>query len=286
MGSRVRARCLWARRLVGSPWSCCVWPHGAAFCGPSKTLGALPSSNSHSCRGFFARPEVRVACVDMCACGAHYQKPTSIVGTLPNLETLQAVCQGGHVHEHLQGTVRTSHGSSWKTTLARKYPPALCRQWAALAAAAAPPEAKLRDGAPHAAWWGSYLAPFGGGQFVLPKIELPRFGCIEWAADAPQWGGGSRYAPPPPPLADLGSQRAGRLHRRSDRGRRAAVRSLRAAKQPVVQKSSYLKSRSVLPETQRRYQSCARALIAYARLHGLPLKPGKTVGRSPREVRQ
>eukprot|EP00972_Heterocapsa_arctica_P086061 12684911-Heterocapsa_arctica.AAC.1 len=50
------------------------------------------------------------------------------------------------MHEHLQGTVRLESGPHagrrfWKTTLAGKYPPILCRKWAQVIGAVAPPSA-------------------------------------------------------------------------------------------------------------------------------------------------
>jgi len=137
-------------------------------------------------------------CVDMCAYGAHYKKATGIVGTLPGLSGLQRLCTGGHTHEYLQGTVRTAEGSKWKSALAGRYPPALCRAWARVARAAAPPGARRSDGSPHAAWWGARLAAAAGSaiSFAFSRLDLPADGCREWEADAPQWGGGAAFAAP------------------------------------------------------------------------------------------
>ena len=99
----------------------------------------------------------------MCAYGAAWLKPTSVVGTLPQLGKLERRCPGGLRHVILQGTVSfVENGvrtNCWRTSLAGRYPPRLCRAWAALAEAAAPPAARIDDKGPALSeWWERSLA--------------------------------------------------------------------------------------------------------------------------------
>ena len=84
---------------------------------------------------------------DCCAYHAVYKKPTRISTNFEALLALNKRCPGNHQHEHLRGWIRlpAEDGklrSHFLTTLAGKYVPELCRQWAALLAAAAPAGAK------------------------------------------------------------------------------------------------------------------------------------------------
>ena len=74
-------------------------------------------------QSFLHRSHAARADLHMCHYSATYQKPTSVVGNLPGLLELARTCEGGHAHEHLQGTVRVNmpDGQSctkWKTALA------------------------------------------------------------------------------------------------------------------------------------------------------------------------
>ena len=94
----------------------------------------------------------------MCAYGAAWLKPTTVVGTLPGIANLERRCPGGLRHVILQGTVTfVENGKKencWRTSLAGRYPPRLCRAWAAIADAAAPASARADGGeAPLSEWW-------------------------------------------------------------------------------------------------------------------------------------
>ena len=78
----------------------------------------------------------------MCAYGAAWLKPTTVVGTLP-----VTFVENGKKE------------NCWRTSLAGRYPPRLCRAWAALADAAAPANARADGGeAPLSEWWERGLA--------------------------------------------------------------------------------------------------------------------------------
>ena len=75
--------------------------------------------------------------------GACYLKPTRLMGTLPDLESLGGGCMCQLPHEHLQGMTVFEDASGkrtsiWKTSLAGRCPPLLCRAAARLISRAAP----------------------------------------------------------------------------------------------------------------------------------------------------
>ena len=85
--------------------------------------------------------------LDCCAYYAVYKKPTRISTNFVALSALNKRRPGNHQHEPLRGWARlpAEDGrlrSYFLTTLAGRYAPELCRQWAALAAANAPVGAK------------------------------------------------------------------------------------------------------------------------------------------------
>ncbi|CAK0821987.1 unnamed protein product, partial [Prorocentrum cordatum] len=100
--------------------------------------------------------------LDMCEFGAHYRKPTGLLGAPPGLSQLHRCCQGGHYHDFLEGKIYAVPPSSpqttaasapraaarparaaWRTALAGAYLPGTCRAWAAISAGAAPRGARL-----------------------------------------------------------------------------------------------------------------------------------------------
>ena len=94
-------------------------------------------------RRLLSRSCVQTADFPMCRYGACYLKPTRLMGTLPDLESLGGGCTCQLPHEHLQGMAvfEDSSGkrtSIWKTSLAGRYPPLLCRAAARLISRAAP----------------------------------------------------------------------------------------------------------------------------------------------------
>ncbi len=83
--------------------------------------------------------------VDYCCWGCRYLKPTVLYTSSEDLLALGSRCQGGHLHEHLQGTVRQDGKTYWKTSLAGRYPPSLCRRWAQIVGSIAPRSAWAGD---------------------------------------------------------------------------------------------------------------------------------------------
>ena len=91
---------------------------------------------------------------DCCAFGANYLKRTTLRTNCHALVALAKRCHDvpmPHEHETLEGKVAIPCAGKlayfWKTSLAGKYPPALCREWAGLLRKIAPPNAIARPGA-------------------------------------------------------------------------------------------------------------------------------------------
>jgi hypothetical protein len=123
-----------------------------------------------------------------CSDGTSYQKYTSLRGTLPDLCTLEDTCHCTLPHEHLQGLVLMPQPGSkpkwiWKTTLAGRYPPALCRRVANLLAACAPDGGWRAVGEPVLApvWLKDLGAAINRGPVASPEPKCPRRCCGEWA---------------------------------------------------------------------------------------------------------
>ena len=78
----------------------------------------------------------------MCRFGADYAKATRMSGTLPGLQKLDCLCRCALPHERVNGmAVFETDGvrnTVWKTNLAGKYTPALCRSLGTLLADVAP----------------------------------------------------------------------------------------------------------------------------------------------------
>ena len=123
-----------------------------------------------------------------CFDGTPYQKYTSLCGTVPNLCTLEAKCRCSLPHEHLQGMVLMPQPGTkpkwvWKTTLAGRYPPALCRRVANLLAACAPDGGLRAVGEPVIArhWLAELGNAIGSGPVATPVPTCPRRCVCEWA---------------------------------------------------------------------------------------------------------
>ncbi len=87
---------------------------------------------------------------DMCQFGENYKKSTCMLTNELGFQGLAVRCQGGHKHEHLQGTVRVKIDGVWKvknrTSVAGAYPMKLCRQWARIAEEMGPPRSRGKVG--------------------------------------------------------------------------------------------------------------------------------------------
>ena len=152
------------------------------------------------------KPDVLEANYDCCEYRQPYKKPTKVVGTLPTLVMLSRQCKGGHYHEHLQGSVTiqvapNSNKSMWRTKLAGKYPPSLCRLWAQALALAAPKTAWLTSGADGEACaqkWEARLRAVTSStaEYTPAKAPAcPRGHCPPWPDAAPSWGKTGRWVP-------------------------------------------------------------------------------------------
>ena len=152
------------------------------------------------------QPGVSTAVFDACYFGAHFKKPTNIVGSLPSLSALNGRCRGGHWHDELRGTVKLGPGRHfWATSLAGAYSPCLCRSWRDLAVASAS-KAQAWRGADEAAArlmrWDTLLRSALRGddkKIITGKLVLPVCPTEphrEWPADADRWGGYSKHIPP------------------------------------------------------------------------------------------
>jgi hypothetical protein len=107
--------------------------------------------NPKTSRLFFAPPILRIlknhdvhrADFHMCAFGLkdpvsnkHYFKPTSVIGTLPDLLSLQKLCPRNHEHETVEGTVLYNGRVLKRSKVAGAYPISFCAQLAALVGSA------------------------------------------------------------------------------------------------------------------------------------------------------
>ena len=103
--------------------------------------------NPRSSRIFFtpalqrlcARRNITRVDFDMCMFGLcdpvstkYYQKPTSLIGTLPNLSALGCKCTHSHEHETVEGSVQIDGKAVKRSFLAGRYPNAFCAQLAHL----------------------------------------------------------------------------------------------------------------------------------------------------------
>ena len=95
----------------------------------------------------------RIVRYECCAWGAVWQKASHLRTNLPALDGLSKRCKDmpPHQHEVLEGTVTMSNDGVnnhvWKTSLAAKYTPDLCRAWARILKGVAPKNALAAPGA-------------------------------------------------------------------------------------------------------------------------------------------
>ena len=138
-------------------------------------------------------PDTEIAHVHYCQYGAPYLKPTVFAGSLPGLSLLSRYCSGGHCHERLAGTVTdpVTGRRTWRTTLAGRYPPALCRAYAAVAVSARPDQRRASRRRPRHFFNGpSAIASLGWvDPFVSGRLHCPPDGTVEWQPEDNSWGG-------------------------------------------------------------------------------------------------
>ena len=153
---------------------------------------------------------------DMCRFGTSYLKPTRLVGTLPGLSTLGLRCNCTLPHEQLQGLVRLQGVTIWKTSLAGRYPPRLCRAIAALVQQALHATAGVGPSTIERIWDQELCRLFKG---VDPPLEVPCPACpkrwrCEWAGGTFSMCGDSRERR----LAAVAARRSQAATRRADPG--------------------------------------------------------------------
>ena len=153
---------------------------------------------------------------DMCRFGTSYLKPIRLVGTLPGLSTLGLRCNCTLPHEQLQGLVRLQGVTVWKTSLAGRYPPRLCRAIAALVQQALHATAGVGPSTIERIWDQELCRLFKG---VDPPLEVPCPACpkrwrCEWAGGTFSMCGDSRERR----LAAVAARRSQAASRRADPG--------------------------------------------------------------------
>ena len=105
----------------------------------------------------------------MCAYGAPYMKPTRIMTNAQSLASLSRTCTCTLPHEILCGLCKFQENgrvrSVWKTSIAGRYPPALCRAFARALLQEAPARALRAPGEPELAkGWEDRLAHVAGAE--------------------------------------------------------------------------------------------------------------------------
>ena len=199
-------------------------------------------------------------------------KPTTLLGTLPGLDALGRRCKGNHWHEHLQGTVAIplkegGHKTSWRTSLAGRYNPNLCRAWAQIARQAAPRGGLCIHGPsvdPSSAKlsWRVTSAnpPAPAGQNRSYRAAAPASGPVPSRSGA---GAGAAGALPASSPGQRGNRRA------AQREERAVARLARAGSNSFD--GRFLKRRSVTQVTFERYSHWSEALEHFAKRRRLEL---------------
>lgn len=185
-----------------------------------------------------ARELKRLKCdfiqVDMCRFGAPFQKSGLFASNLPNLRSyIGLLCTCTQPHLRLQGTATLEENgrrkSVWLTSLAGRYPPALCRAYAACARASAPTSAissDSDDGRLVARLLERLAAAAGGHAEPLPAPRCPRRFECGWEYAIKSWGTSvpachARFAPGARRRGDV--EGAGRVRDRRVRPQAAPI---------------------------------------------------------------
>ena len=130
---------------------------------------------------------------DNCRYGTPWLKPTALCGTLPGMWQLGLRCNCCSRHVVLQGKVccRVSRRQVWLTSLAAAYPPKLCRSWADVVLAAAPPSARRRPDDPilSSHWEADLRAACScTGPSTARVPACPARFQLPWDPAGPRWG--------------------------------------------------------------------------------------------------
>ena len=162
----------------------------------------------------------------MCRFGVAHRKSTIIASNMPGLEVVGKTCLCEVQHEVLKGVVvlPTPSGSKriWKTSLASKYPPSLCKQFAAAAALIAPRSAWRSSAEPQLnEWWERSLArrTNAGIEKTIAIPRNPRRFTTGWQHTVDSWGCG----PSPQQRREALSARGGRYPAQRRSGNNAST---------------------------------------------------------------
>ena len=123
--------------------------------------------------------------LDQCQYGTPYKKPTRFDTNAASLGVLAASCTCSRHKEILQGLVKDPSTSKWrwKTALAARYPPRLCRSYAVAIGSMAPSGAwRSRDEPQVLARWGRALAAAVGAPATARPVapSLPARVVLPW----------------------------------------------------------------------------------------------------------
>ena len=230
-------------------------------------------------------PSSRVL-IHYCQYGCRYQKPTLLLTDLEELTSLAATCKGGHMHEHLQGTVRLQSGPDagrrfWKTTLAGKYPPELCRRWAQVLGATAPRSAWSHAAPRHAVHphWENEMALVT--KHVLskrtPDPSCPAGSPAEWTLDEVTWD----------PAGQTAALRLDAARRASAAGPTAALAAPSDRASTTSARRTVYPRRALPPPTTREAPDTSHLLPGRNRARALRVRQGLQPPRSaePRQSR-
>jgi hypothetical protein len=190
-----------------SDWSAVVFTQSVLRIVAAKKL--LFSLENPAGSGLFSLPALgplfaELGCVDVffetCAYGACYRKATQVRTNCRALLPLTRRCADmpKHVHEHLSGTVTIlgasgKPGTHWRTALAAKYVPDLCRAWASILRTIAPAAGIVLPGQPMLSrLWSVWLEQATGlvdvnGACVAAPVCPDKFEC-EWEKAVRVWG--------------------------------------------------------------------------------------------------
>ena len=208
---------------------------------------------------FLAKVGATRVLVHYCQYHCRYLKPTVIMTDMARLASLGALCPGHHQHEILQGPVSVKTGSGavrsvWKTKLAGRYPPELCRQWAAILREVAPRSALLHADSDRSPVGESELARAFGLELPQPTRRpcCPKGNPQEWRVEDSGWGS-KPYSPGfRPPDRGRRQPRPGAPSQDAEADHREAPRPARQGQPPrlpvPVQKARHKAHRPDLQE--------------------------------------
>ena len=131
---------------------------------------------------------------DNCEFGANYKKRSQLRTSMAALAELGKLCSHPPgTHDVLEGVVTIAQEgklvSKWKTSLAARYVPRLCREWVAIMRSCAPPQAFIPPGqaAIHPHWQILLMECTGTTGNLLPQPTCPAKFVCPWANAVKIW---------------------------------------------------------------------------------------------------